>query len=624
MLAKNFTAAWLKAALLASLSSHTQALQLLGSSFGVPGDNVTYDYVVIGGGNAGLTVAARLVEQNAGTVAIIEAGTFYELSSGNISQVPATGDYFAGKDRTDTQPLVDWGYDTVAQPDFYGAYNQSTHYARGKTLGGCTARNFMVYQRGSEGSYQQWADTVGDQSYTWANFKSFFKKSVNFTEPDMNLRFANSTPEYNATDAGDQLGPLSVTFPSYAHAFGTWAYKGFQQIGIPSIPGFLSGNLLGTSWATFTLDATKMTRDSSETSFLRVGIENPALTVYPLATAKKILFDETKKATGVVVQTGGIDDEMNYVLSARKEVILAAGVFGSPQLLMVSGVGPAETLKSLRIPVVADRPGVGQGMQDHLFFGIAYRVNVITISSISDPIYAAEQAALYQQAAGIYTAPVTDVLAWEKIPQDLRANWSSETHNALNAYPDDWPEVEYISIPGYLGNQDVSRHEGPDDSFNYATVSSALVAPRSIGSISISSPDTNVAPLVHTNYLREQSDIDITVAAFKRIRQLFASDALQNITIGEEYFPGPSVQTDEQIEDFIRTSMSTIWHATSTCAMGKVNDTNTVVDTKGRVVGVQGVRVVDAAAFPFVPPGHPMSTIYALAEKLACDISGNC
>lgn len=456
---------------------------------------------------------------------------------------------------------------------------------------------------------QKWADQVGDDSYEWDNFLPYYQKSVNFTAPNMDLRSANSTPAFVATEAANlpATGPLSVTWSNYAQAFGTWAIEGLVQIGIPVIPGFLGGSLIGSSYPTFTLDAEKMTRESSETSFLRVGLQSSDLKVYTLSMAKKILFDESKTATGVLVETGGYP----FTLTANKEVILSAGVFGSPQILLASGVGPAEELTPLGIEVIADRPGVGKGMQDHVFTGVGYRVNAPTISLLgNDPAFAAEQAALYENspAAGMYTSPDTDVLGWEKIPNKYRSKWSHETQTALAEYPADWPEVEYIAISSFLGNQ-VIEGTDPRDGYNYATMAIALVAPRSRGSLTITSPDTNVAPLIDPGFLTVKSDVDILVASVKRVREFYATDALQSFVIGDEYFPGANVSTDAQIEEFVRTSFNTIWHATSTCSMGRVNDTNTVVDSQARVLGVSGVRVVDAAAFPLLPPGHPMSTV---------------
>ena len=464
----------------------------------------------------------------------------------------------------------------------------------------------MVYHRGTVGSYENWANAVGDDGYLWENFLPWYKKSVNFTAPNMDLRFKNATPEYNAADAGDGLGPLSVTFSHYSQAFGTWALQAYQQMGIPQITGFLSGKLIGSSYVTFTINATNMYRDSSETSFLRVGIEEPALKVYPEALVKKINFNRNKKATGVQVETGG----RTYTLGANKEVILSAGVIGSPQLLQASGVGPSALLNSVKVPVVADRPGVGQGMQDHVFFDIAYEVNGRTLSSLADPTWAAEQAALFDnEASGMYCSPATDALAWEKIPENLRANWSSESKEALAAYPSDWPEVEYISTSAFLGNQKNLTGFGTWTGKNYGSMALALVAPRSRGTVEITSPNTNVAPAINPNWLTAQSDVDIVVAGFKRIRDFWATKEMQSRIIGEEYYPGKNVSTDAEIEDFIRGTFNTIWHGSSTCAMGLANDTNAVVDAQARVYGVEGVRVVDAAAFPLLPPGHPMSTV---------------
>ncbi|KAI1364948.1 putative glucose-methanol-choline oxidoreductase [Xylaria arbuscula] len=589
-----------------SIESH----RLLGSSFGIPGDDAIYDYVVVGGGTAGLTLATRLVEQQAGSVAVVEAGTFYE-TAGNTSQVPAYDSYFSSKGAHDWHPLVDWGYQTTPQA---GAYNKPIHYPRGKMLGGSSGRNSMVYQRGTKGSYKMWADAVGDNSYEFHNFLPYFMKSVNFTGPS-NSRFSNSTPSFDSTVVGAGNGPLSVTFSHYAQAFASWATKGLREIGLPVIDGFLSGRLLGQSYCMFTINADTMMRESSETSFLQKGLHYPQLTVYHLTLAKNIIFSGND-AKGVIVNTQGL----NYTLSARKEVILTAGVFGSPQLLMVSGVGPEMTLKQLGIPVVANRPGVGQGMQDHISFGVTYRVNAPTLSALQDPDFAAEQARLYAMAIGMYTNPTGDVLAWEKIPECLRHTLSNKSQEALTNYPADWPELEYITISGYVGLQENSRFGAPNDGANYATLVVSTIAPRSRGYVSIESSDTAVAPLINPNFFIDRTDIEVSVAGFKRAREFWRTKAMRSFTIGDEVFPGNNVSTDAQIEDIVRRSYNTIFHG----ALGKSDDPMAVIDNKARVYGVKRLRVVDAASFPILIPGHPQATIYALAEKIACDISGKC
>ncbi len=464
----------------------------------------------------------------------------------------------------------------------------------------------MAYQRGTKASYQRWADVVGDQSYTFDQLLPYFEKSLKFTPPNMDLRFANGTPEYDPTVLGDGSGPLSLTFSNYVQVFGTWATKGLQEIGFPIVKGFQSGFLTGQSYSMFTINATTMTRDSSETSFLRRGLAYPNYMVYQSTMATKILFDANKKATGVIVDTQGAV----YTLSATKEVILTAGAFGSPQILMLSGVGPATTLQQNGIPVVADRPGVGQNMQDHIYFGPSYRVNGLTFSTLSNPAVAAQAAKDFnERAAGPYTNPTTDVLAWEKVPEPLRSNMSNTTLAALATYPADWPELEYLSLGGYLGFQQNLATGGPNDGHNYASLAIALCTPQSRGNLTIASADAAVPPVINPNWLTNRADVEVAIAGYKRVRAFWQSKAMEPFVIGEEAFPGTHIQTDEQIEDIIRRSFNTIFHAACTCAMGQPDDNMAVVDNHSRVIGVQGLRVVDASAFPILPPGHPQSTV---------------
>ena len=216
----------------------------------------------------------------------------------------------------------------------------------------------MAYQRGTVNSYRMWADQVGDQAYTWTNFLPYFEKSLNFTPPDASKRAANATPEYDTTTLGQGNGPLHVTFPNYAQAFSSYVQSGLEEIGVQPRKGFTSGELLGSAYSIATIEATLQTRESSESGFLQPALTNPDLTIYTQTLATKIVFDSNKVATGVQVDTEGKE----YTLSASKEVIVSAGTFQSPQLLMVSGVGPQSTLSQYNIPVVADRPGVGQNM----------------------------------------------------------------------------------------------------------------------------------------------------------------------------------------------------------------------------------------------------------------------
>lgn len=195
---------------------------------------------------------------------------------------------------------------------------------------------------------------------------------------------------------------------------------------------------------------------------------------------------------------------------------------------------------------------------------------------------------------------------------------------ALAGFPEDWPEIEYLTLPLFVGN--LQTTPPPTDGFNYATILATLMAPTSRGNISITSPRMSDQPLINPNWLTTQSDIEVSIAMFKRLRQAWTVPALAaNLTIGDEYYPGPSVQTDQEIERQIRSSMIPVSHASATCKMGKADDALAVVDSHGKVYGVKNLRVVDASAFPFLVPGTaPQAAVYMLAEKIADDVkNGN-
>lgn len=380
-----------------------------------------------------------------------------------------------------------------------------------------------------------------------------------------------------------------------------------NEIGIPPAEDFNSGDVLGSQFCTTTIDPKNAVRSSSETSFLDQAQINSNLVVYQLTLAKKILFDGNKTAIGVETDIAG-------TITATKEVILSAGTFQSPQLLMVSGIGPASTLNDLDIPVISDLPGVGQNMTDHIFFGPSYHVDVQTISLSGNALSELENITGYLFAEGPLTNNNADFLAFEKVPTDLI---STEAASVLSTLPDSWPNIEYLASPGFIG---YFQNLILDDPLNatYGTILAALVSPQSRGTVTITSSDTLDLPIVNPNWLTDPTDISVAVAAYKRARAAFNSNAMAPIIAGTtEFFPGPQVQTDDEILEVIRNSLMTVWHASCTCRMGVEGDPTAVVDSEARVFGVQGLRVVDASSMALLPPGHPQSFLYAFAEKIA-------
>ncbi|KAF7858485.1 hypothetical protein EAF04_009085 [Stromatinia cepivora] len=578
---------------------------------------LTFDYIVVGAGPGGLTIASRLSEDPSVSVAIVEAGTWSTNVTGNQSQVPSYDFYFNGKSPNDTNPLVEWGFMTTPQA---GINSQSVHYTRGKSLGGCSNLNYMGYTQTTEGALQKWADTVGDASYAYEDSSYYYRKSMNYTFANTELRLANATTSADLSEA-IRGGPLSVSYASWAQSFSTWIAKAMDAVGMHTTDAFLNGHLNGSAWLTSTINPTDGHRDSAAVAYLEPVTGRPNLKVFDLTLGERILFDKQKVAYGVEVTTGN----QTYTLQARREVIISGGAFQSPQLLQVSGVGPADLLRQHNISVVADRPGVGQNMSDHVFFGISYRVNLQTASALlyGDARERAE-AEFNANGTGPLSSPGGDFAGYEKIPADLRASFSASTLEELAELPDDWPEMQYLTLPTYVGDFQSITDSTPVDGYMYATLLATLIAPSSVGNISISSPRMADPPLINPNWMTTQRDIELVIAGFKRLRQILENPAMANITIGPEFYPGSLVQTDDEIHSQIQDSFNTMYHASASCRMGKSSDPFAVVDSHARVYGVSKLRVVDASAFPLLPPGLPQATVYMLAEKIADDIkNGN-
>ena len=475
--------------------------------------------------------------------------------------------------------------------------------------------NFFTHDgvRQTIGSADLWAKEVGDESYTFANLLPFYKKSVHYTSPS--VAFPNSSNSQNLSSFSAAGGPLQVSFGGYNDPFATWAQRGLQGIGQEAIDGFQSGKLIGSAYFPSTIDPVKATRSSSESSYLRSVLNTTSLKVYKNTLAQKIRFRE-RAATAVEVSSEGLD----YVIHARKEIIVSAGTFQSPQLLMVSGIGPRDTLRDLGIPVLKDLPGVGQNLHDQAYFGTTFPVNVPTNSAgLNSPALTQAAIEAYQESAsGPLSVAATGILGWEKLPPPYRDNLTKAALDALNSFPTDWPELEYLPVSGVLGFQRNYQKEDPVDGHNYATIATAVVAPLSRGNITINSTSMQDPPIINPNWLTNPVDVELAIASFRRQRQVWKK--LGNLTTGPEKVPGEGVQSDAGILDFIRKSLAPLWHAAATCKMGRSSDPLAVVDSKMKVYGIANLRVVDASSFPFLPPGHPQATIYAVAEKIASEI----
>ncbi|KAL4817014.1 hypothetical protein BDW67DRAFT_190504 [Aspergillus spinulosporus] len=594
----------------AAMDGRIQGRDLLSSHFGWYGwPGQAFDYVIVGGGTAGLAMAHRLSEDGSNSVAVIEAGGFYEIEAGNATEVPMfLFNYFFDNGHV-KNPLFDWYQYTEAQPGLAG---RKMFYMQGKTLGGSTARGAMLYHRGSKGAYQLWADQVGDDSYTWDNWLPYFKKSVQFSGPSTNPRPANATAFNDASAFAATVaeeGPVQVAYPYLTNAISSWVDKALEKMGFPEAQGFSNGQLLGRSYITHTIHPRTRRRDTASTSYLQTALRTSnRLNVITHTLVKKINFNHEKRATGVVVDTGGFE----WQIGAKKEVILSAGVMRSPQLLMVSGIGPKETLEKLDIPVLSDLPGVGQNMQDTIILG---PTNPVKVESHSQLMGSKETLprAIYEYnnfRTGLLTNPGQDYFAFEKHqPGTLSEATAADVDKA---FPSDWPTFSYIALDDTF----VPQYDGK----NYFSMSAALLATFSRGTVTINTTSTADNPVVDPRWLDDPRDKEMAVAAFRRCREIVASETMQQVIDGPELLPGSEYQTDEEILNYIAETSDAYYAGVGTCAMGKPDDPLAVLDSKARVRGVKGLRVVDASAFPFAIDGQPMATVYALAEKIAADI----
>lgn len=468
----------------------------------------------------------------------------------------------------------------------------------------------MGYTQTAAGALQMWADKVGDASYAYESSSYYYRKSMNFTRANKELRLPNTTTS-EAVGTAAIGGPLDVTYASWAQSFSTWVAIAMNAIGIHTTDAFINGNLNGSSWLTSTINPRNGHRESAETAYLSPIIGRPNLKVFDLTLGERIIFDRNKVARGVEVTTGN----RTFTLNARREVIVSGGAFQSPQLLQVSGVGPADLLRQHNIPVVADRPGVGQNLNDHVFFGIAYRVNVLSAAAMQYGDFASKAIALFNEdGTGPLASPGGDFAAYEKLPQDIRAKFSPDTLNELAQVPDDWPEMQYLTLPTFVGTFESASAGAPHDGFQYGTLLATLIAPSSQGNISISSPRMSDHPLINPNWMTTKRDIELVIGGFKRLRQILESPVMGNVTIGPEYYPGAEVQTDSEIHEQIKKSFNTMYHASSSCKMGKRSDPYAVVDSHARVYGVKNCEF----SSPQYMSLHGVLTLYTCSARRRC------
>jgi choline dehydrogenase-like flavoprotein len=529
---------------------------------------VEFDVVIVGGGSAGCVLAARLSEDGRTRVALLEAGG---ENSGVLNRVPTGAALHVVR-----RNACNWAFETVPQPGLNGRVG---YQPRGRGLGGSSAINAMCFIRGQREDYDGWA-ALGAAGWGWNEVLPVFKRIEN------NERGAN---EWRGSG-----GPLNVADLRSPNPFGRLFVEAAQQAGVPLNADFNGAVQEGAG--PYQVTQKDGERFSAARAYLGPARTRANLAVLTGAQALRVVF-ESKRACGVeFVRGGGIER-----LSARREVIVAAGALQSPQLLMLSGIGPGDHLRTLGIEVVADVPGVGQNLQDHLDIIINRRVANTDLLGLS--------------LSGAVKL-VKGILRWRRERRGILTSNFAEAGAFVRTSPElTRPDLQLHFVIGMVDNHNRTFHLGHGMSTH-----ACVLQPKSRGTVTLASRDAMSAPAIDPRFLSDERDLEIMVRGFKLVRRIFAQPAFAPFggadRARELYFS--RVETDDEIAAAIRVHADTIYHPAGTCRMGDVAaDPMAVVDPHLRVRGVEALRVIDASVMPTLVSGNTNAPVIMIAERAA-------
>ena len=519
------------------------------------------DFVVVGAGSAGAAAAARLSEDGTTEVALIEAGG----RDRNIwIHIPL------GYGKTITDPSVNWCYETEPDPNLGG---RRVFWPRGKVLGGSSSINGLVYIRGQAEDFDHWRQ-LGNTGWSYADVLPYFRRSED--------------QERGADALHGAGGPLAVSDFKDHHPLCEAFIESALAAGIPRNDDFNGATQEGVGY--YQLTTRNGRRCSTAVGYLRPAAKRRNLRVLTEALAERIRF-EGRCAVGVEVGRGGA----RLFVRARREIILAGGAINSPQLLMLSGIGPAGHLGEFGIPVVTDRPGVGQSLQDHYQCRIVHRCKLpITVNdimlSVPKKIKAGLQYLLFRR--GPLTIAAGQVGLFARTRPELAT-----------------PDVQYHFVVFSSDRPAEGLHR-----FSGFSTNVCQLRPESRGEIRLRSADPRQPPAIHPNYLAAELDRRTMIAGVRLGRRI-AEERAMHAFIESEYLPGAAVGTDEEVLAYIKKYGSTVFHPTSTCRMGQ--DPMAVVDARLCVHGVERLRVADASIMPTVVSGNTNAASIMIGERVA-------
>ncbi len=524
-----------------------------------------FDFIIIGAGSAGCVLANRLSEDPGNRVLLLEAGG----KDAHINvQIPAG---YAKLYRS----KIDWAYHTEPQPY---VDNRLMFQPRGKVLGGCSSVNAMAYIRGNRKDYDDW-EMMGNPGWEYNKVLPYFIKA------EHNEQIKN---EYHG-----QGGPLHVSHARYTTPLGRAFVEACQSCGYPENADFNGKEQEGAGMFQFTIKNGR--RHSTAAGYLKPVLQRSNLTVITHAHTQKILIDK-QRAVGVEYLVGAIV----HKAYASREVILSAGAFNSPQVLLLSGIGESEQLHKHRIPVVLDLPGVGQNLQDHLFFSIACLSSQKVSFNGADTLLNLVNYVLFKN--GPFACSPLEANAFIKTQPDL-----------------DRPDVQLHFSPSHVGDYNVDMYDFETYPKTHGfTILPTLLKPKSRGYVRLRSDNPLDAPVIQPNYFQAPEDRDTMLKSFKSAREVLLAEPFTPFRARLHY--PENAHTDEEIMQHIHRTLETVYHPVGTCKMG--NDAMAVVDAELKVYGLNNLRVVDASIMPTIVSGNTNAPTIMIAEKAAVLILG--